>query len=424
MAKKNYSLETRCIQAGWEPKSGEPRILPIYQSTTFKYDTADQVADLFDLAAEGHMYSRISNPTVEGLEKKVASLEGGVGAVAVSSGQAATLLSILTLASEGDHLVAMNNLYGGTHTLLSSTLKKFGIDSTLIPVNDPQALEEAIQENTKLVFAEALTNPSVEVLDIEKTAEVAHAHGLPLIVDNTFPSPALCRPIEFGADIVTHSSTKYLDGHATSVGGIIVDSGQFDWTQGKFPCLTDPDPNYHGLSYTESFGNQAYLTKCRAVYLRDLGTTMSPFNAFLTNLGTETLALRMERHSENALAIAQALEADPHVESVAYPGLDSSPYKDLANKYLPKGASGVISLRIKGGIEETKAWINNLKLASLVVHVGDIRTHVLHPASMTHRQLSPQALKAAGIAPNQVRLSVGLEGVDDLIEDLVQAFEN
>lgn len=422
MSEKNYSLETACVQGGYQPKAGQPRILPIYQSTTFKYDTADQVADLFDLAAEGHMYSRISNPTVEALEKKVASLEGGIGALAVSSGQAATLLSILTLASCGDHIIAMNNLYGGTHTLFDSTLRKFGIETSFVPLNDPEALEGAIRDKTKLIFAETLANPGVEVLDIEAVAGLAHAHDLPLIVDNTFPTPFLCQPFRFGADIVVHSSTKYLDGHATSIGGIIVDSGQFDWNRGKFDCLTDPDPAYHGLSYTETFGQSAYLTKARAVYLRDLGTTMSPFNAWLTNLGTETLALRMERHSKSALTIARALEKDPHIESVSYPLLDSSPYKSLADKYLPKGGSGVIALRIKGGIEETKAWINRLRLASLVVHVGDLRTHVLHPASMTHRQLSEEALRAAGIAPNQVRLSVGLEGVDDLLEDLTQAF--
>ncbi|MDD7732663.1 MAG: O-acetylhomoserine aminocarboxypropyltransferase/cysteine synthase [Firmicutes bacterium] len=423
MFDKKYSLETACVQGGYQPKAGEPRILPIYQSTTFKYDTADQVADLFDLAAEGHMYSRISNPTVEALEKKVATLEGGIGALAVSSGQAASLLSVLTLASSGDHIIAMNNLYGGTHTLFDSTLRKFGIETSFVPLNDPEALERAIRDETKLIFAETLANPGVEVLDIERVASLAHARDLPLIVDNTFPTPFLCQPFRFGADIVVHSSTKYLDGHATSIGGIIVDSGRFDWTRGKFDCLTDSDPAYHGLSYTETFGQAAYLTKARAVYLRDLGTTMSPFNAWLTNLGTETLALRMERHSENALTIAQALEKDPHIESVSYPLLDSSPYKNLADKYLTKGGSGVIALRIKGGFDETKAWINRLRLASLVVHVGDLRTHVLHPASMTHRQLSEEALRAAGIAPNQVRLSVGLEGVDDLLEDLTQAFQ-
>lgn len=424
MSEKKWAIETACVRAGYEPKSGEPWITPIVQSTTYQYDTADQVADLFDLKASGYFYTRLSNPTVDVLEKKISALEGGIGAVATGSGQAANLQAILNIASVGDHIVAMNNLYGGTHTLIGATLKKFGIDCTFVQLNDLEAIEAAIQDNTKLIFGETLANPGVELLDIEAVAQIAHRHQIPLIVDNTFPTPYLCRPFEFGADIVTHSSTKYLDGHATALGGLIVDSGHFDWTSGKFAALTDPDPNYHGLSYTEQFGPFAYLTKLRVVYLRDLGTIMAPFNAFLTNLGTETLALRMERHSQNALKVAQALTGHPKVEEVLYPHLPGSPYKALADKYLPRGGSGVIGLRIKGGASAAARWINRLKLIALVVHVGDLRSMALHPASMTHRQLSDQELEAAGIAPNQIRLSVGLEQVDDILADIYQAFED
>lgn len=420
---KKLSLETLCVQGGYRPKSGEPRILPIYQSTTYKYDNADEVGELFDLQREGHMYSRISNPTVAAWEEKIADLEGGIGAVATSSGQSATLNAVLTLCEQGDHIVAMNNLYGGTYTLLGSTLRKLGVTTTFVPLNDLQAIEEAITPNTKAVFGETIGNPGVDVLDIEQIAKTAHKHGLPLIVDNTFATPYLCRPFDHGADIVTHSSTKYLDGHAAAVGGIIVDSGKFDWENGKFPCLTERDPNYHGLSYTETFGDSAYIVKARVVYVRDFGNVMSPFNAFITNLGTETLALRMKKHSENALKIAEYLKDHPGVEWINYPYLKDNKNYPLAKKYLPKGASGIISLGIKGGVEETKQWINSLELASLVVHVGDIRTHVLHPASMTHRQLSEEAQREAGILPNMVRLSVGIEDVDDIIADLEQAFK-
>lgn len=421
---KNLSIETICVQGGYEPKSGEPRIAPLYQSTTYKYDNADEVGELFDLAREGHMYSRISNPTLEVFEKKVAALEGGVGAVATSSGQAANLLAILTICQSGEHIVALNNIYGGTFTLLSSTLKKFGIETTFVSLDSTdEEVSKAIQENTKLLFTESLGNPGVRVLDIERYANLAHKHDLPLVIDNTFPTPYLLRPIEYGADIVTHSTTKYLDGHATSVGGIIVDSGKFNWDNGKFACLTDEDPNYHGLSYTETFKEQAYITKARVVFLRDLGATMSPFNGFLTNLGIETLALRMDRHSENALKIAQFLESNPNVESVAYPLLESSPDYELAKKYLPKGASGIISFEVKGGVNEGKEFINSLKLASLVVHVGDIRTHVLHPASMTHRQLSKEDQLKGGVTEGLIRLSVGIENADDIIADLKQGLE-
>lgn len=421
---KKYSIETLCVQAGYEPKSSEPRITPIHQSTTYQYNSADEVAELFDLTREGHMYSRISNPTVEVLEKKVAALEGGIGALATSSGQAASLLAVLTICKNGDHFVADKNLYGGTFTMFTSTLKHMGIDVTLADfAASEEEINRTIQSNTKLLFAETIGNPSLKVLDIEKIANIAHKNGIPLVVDNTFPTPYLCRPIDYGADIVIHSTTKYLDGHATSVGGIIIDSGNFNWNNGKFPCLTEPDPNYHGLSYTESFTAAAYITRARVVFMRDLGTTMSPFNAFLTNLGVETLALRMERHSENALKIANWLEANANVEWVIYPKLKSNADYELAEKYLNKGGSGVITFGIKGGIEEGKRFISALKLVSLVVHVGDIRTHVLHPASATHRQLPAEAKLEGGITDNMIRLSVGIENADEIIKDLANALE-
>ncbi|HHT19879.1 MAG TPA: O-acetylhomoserine aminocarboxypropyltransferase/cysteine synthase [Tissierellia bacterium] len=415
-------IDTLCTQAGYDPKSGDTRIVPISQSTTYYYEQAADVAALFDLAAEGHMYSRISNPTVEVLEKKLAALEGGVGALGVASGQSATLLSVLTITDAGDHIIAMNNLYGGTFTLLSATLGRLGIETTLI---DPSASEEEIdglvKENTKLIFGETIGNPLVDVLDIERIARIAHKHRLPLYVDNTLATPVLCRPIEWGADIVVHSATKYLDGHATSLGGIIVDSGQFDWrASGRHHQLVEPDPNYHGLSYVESFGEAAFIVRARAAFLRDFGTTLSPFNAFLINLGTETLHLRMERHSENALQVARFLKDHPGVEWVAYPGLSGSASKDLADKYL-SGGSGIIAFGVRGGSDEAVKFIDSLKLASMVVHLGDLRTHVLHPASMTHRQLSEAQQRASGITPNLIRLSVGIENVADIIADLEQA---
>lgn len=420
---KKYAQDTICIQGGYEPKNGEPRILPIFQSTTYKYDEADEVAKLFDLEAAGHMYSRISNPTVEALEKKIAEMEGGVGAMATSSGQAANLIAILTICNAGEHVLAMSNLYGGTFTLFTSTLKKMGIEVTFVDHRaDGREISSKIQANTKLIFGETIGNPGVDVLDIERIAEIAHDNSIPLVIDNTFATPYLCRPFEFGADIVTHSTTKYIDGHATSVGGIIVDSGKFDWkSSGKFPHLTESDPSYHGLSYTEKFGAAAYITKARVAFLRDMGSTMSPFNAFLTNLGVETLALRMERHSSNALAAARFLESHPNVSWVNYPLLESSQSFDLARKYLPGGASGIIAFGVKGGVESGKKFIDSLELASLVVHVGDIRTHVLHPASMTHRQLSQEQQIKAGIKPDMIRLSVGIENIDDILADLDQA---
>lgn len=418
----SYLQETICIQGGYQPKKGEPRILPLVQSTTFKYDTADEVAQLFNLEAAGHMYSRISNPTVEGLEKKLAELEGGVGALCTSSGQSANLISILTICHHNEHVVAISNLYGGTYTLFSSTLKKMGIEVTFVDYKDGvKGLEKAIKDNTKLVFGETIGNPSVDVLDIKAIADVAHSHGLPLIIDNTFATPYLCRPFEHGADIVTHSTTKYCDGHATSVGGVIIDSGKFDWSQGRHYHLTDPDPSYHGLSYTDTFKESAYILKARVSLLRDMGNTMSPFNAFLTNLGLETLALRMERHSQNALEVAKFLQSHPKVEWVKYPGLETDPSYELCQKYLSKGSSGIVAFGVKGKEEEGKKFIDALELASLVVHVGDIRTHVLHPASMTHRQLTKEQQLLAGVTPEMIRLSVGIEGIKDIIADLDQA---
>lgn len=419
---RKYQQETMCIQEGYKPKNGEPRILPIYQSTTYKYDSADEVGKLFDLEEDGHIYTRISNPTVEALEKKIAAMEGGVGAVCTSSGQSATMLAILTICKCGQHVLAMSNLYGGTYTLFTSTLAKFGIEVSFIDINSTdQEIKNAINPNTKLIFGETIGNPGVDVLDIERIAQVAHENNIPLIVDNTFATPFLCRPFEFGADIVTHSTTKYIDGHATSVGGIVVDSGKFNWCNGKFPELTNPDPSYHGLSYTERFGNAAYITKLRVAFLRDIGNIMTPFNAFLTNLGVETLALRMERHSQNALEMARFLENHPSIEWINYPCLESSKSYDLAKKYLPKGGSGIISFGIKGGVESGKKFIDSLELASLVVHVGDIRTHVLHPASMTHRQLSEEQQIQAGIRPEMIRFSVGIEAIEDIKADIAQA---
>lgn len=418
----NYAIETKCAHEGYNPGNGEPRIAPIVQSTTYKYDSADDVAALFDLAKAGHMYTRISNPTSGVLEAKIAALEGGVGALAVSSGQAATLTAIITICNAGEHIVAMNNLYGGTYTLINSTLKKFGIEATFVDFNAPdEVIQNSIQANTKLVFGETIGNPGVDVLDIERIASIAHRNGLPLFIDNTFATPYLCRPFEWGADIVTHSATKYLDGHATSVGGVIVDSGKFDWNNGKFPHLTEKDPNYHGLSYTEAFKEAAFITKARVVFVRDMGQTISPFNAWLINLGTETLALRMARHSENALTVARFLQNHPNVAWVKYPKLESSDSFALAEKYLPLGGSGIIAFGVKGGLAESKKFIDSVKLASLVVHVADIRTHVLHPATMTHRQMSKADQLKSGIEENMVRLSVGIENAADIIQDLDQA---
>lgn len=419
-----FRLETMALHAGYEPKNGEPRVLPIVQSTTYKYDNAQQVADWFDLKAGGHIYSRLSNPTVCALEAKIAALEGGAAAVCTSSGQSASMLSVLNIASAGDHLICASVVYGGTYNLFSYTMKKMGISVTFVDVNAPLSeLKKAVRKETKCVFAETLSNPKAVVLDIEKFARLAHEADVPLIVDNTFATPALCRPLEWGADVVTHSCSKYLDGHAVALGGIVVDGGKFDWKNGKFPELCEPDPSYHGTVFTEWFGASAYAVKLRAQLIRDIGNYLSPMNAFLINLGTETLPLRMERHSENALKLAQWLSENDSVEWVRYPGLPGSEDYELVKKYLPKGCSGVFTAGIKGGRDGVERFMNALKVASIAVHVADIRTLVLHPASMTHRQLTDEQQQEAGITPEMIRISVGLENIDDIIADFEQALK-
>ncbi|WP_291444852.1 O-acetylhomoserine aminocarboxypropyltransferase/cysteine synthase family protein [Desulfovibrio sp.] len=414
--------ESLCLHAGYEPGNGEPRVLPIVQSTTFKYATTAEVAKLFDLAEAGFFYSRLGNPTVDAVEQKIAALEGGVGALCTSSGQAASMLSLLNVAQSGDHVVSAASIYGGTFNLFAVTLKKLGIEVTFVDQTSSEAeLEKAFRPNTRAVFGETLSNPSMDVLDIERFAKLAHRHRLPLIIDNTFATPVLCRPFEFGADIVVHSTTKYMDGHALQVGGVIVDSGNFDWASGKFPEFTEPDPSYHGLVYSQAFGKAAYIVKARVQLMRDMGCCQSPQGAFYINQGLETLPLRMERHCRNAEAVAAYLEKHPAVESVNYPRLLGHPQKALADKYMPKGCSGVISLSLKGGREAGARFIDSLKMISLQVHVADIRTCVLHPASSTHRQLTDDQLREAGITPGMVRLSVGVEHVDDIIADLEQA---
>lgn len=417
-------LETKCLHAGYTPKNGESDTLPIWQSTTFKYDTTESVAQLFDLKAAGFFYSRLANPTVDAVEQKIAALEGGVGAICTSSGQAACMLSIMTICKAGDHVLACSNLYGGTINLMAVTLKRFGIDITFFDQTlSNEEISKHFKPNTKAVFGETITNPSVDVLDIERIAQVAHEHGVPLIVDNTFATPYLCRPFEFGADIVMHSTTKYIDGHALSVGGVVVDSGKFDWAAHKdiFPEFVEPDESYHGTVYTRDFGNAAYIVKARTQLIRDLGCLQSPQNAFYINLGLETLPLRMEQYCKNALAVAKFLKQHDKVASVKYPGLDDSKDSALVAKYLPKGCSGVISLELKGGREAGAKFIDSLNLVRLEVHVANIRSCVLHPASSTHRQLTDEQLAAAGINPGLVRLSVGLENVQDIIADLEQA---
>lgn len=419
---KNWELETLAVQAGYMPGNGEPRTVPIVQSTTFRYTDARSVAELFDLKREGFFYTRLANPTVDAFEKKIAALEGGAAAVATSSGQSANVIAVLNLVRCGDHVVAVSSLYGGTISLFTNTFKKFGIEFTFIsPDAAPEEIEQAIRPNTKALFAEMLANPALVVLDVEKMAAAAHKHGIPLIVDNTFPTPYLCRPFEFGADIVTHSTTKYLDGHAVTLGGIVVEKGSFDWGSGKFPELSEPDKSYHGTVYLRDFPASPYSAKLRAQWVRDLGNPMQPFNAFLNILGAETLCVRMDRHCANALAMAQFLERHPKVGWVNYPGLKSSPQYALAQKYLPRGCSGVLCFGVKGGAKAGEKLMNALKLAAICVHVADLRTCVLHPASMTHRQLSEAELAAAGVSPDMVRLSVGLEHIDDLKADFDQA---
>ena len=415
-------IETKCIQEGYKPENGQPRVLPIYQSTTYKYDSAEHVGRLFDLQETGHFYSRISNPTVEAVENKIAALEGGVGALCTISGQSATMLAVLNILSAGDHLVSAASIYGGSTNLFGVTLKRLGIEVTWIDQNDDEeAISKAFRKNTKALFGETIANPALTVLDIEKMARIAHGHGVPLIVDNTFATPVLCRPIEWGADIVTHSTTKYMDGHAVQLGGVIVDSGNFDWTSGKYPELVEPDESYHGVSYTQAFGRAAYLSKARLQLMRDMGVYPPASAAFLLNLGLETLALRMERHSQNALHVAQYLSGSGKIESVSYPGLPGNPYYDLAQKYTPDGCSGVVSFTVKGGKPAAVRFLDSLKLAAIVVHVADARTGVLHPASSTHRQLTDEQLIAAGITPGLVRISVGIEHIDDIIADIEQA---
>lgn len=415
---------TLCVQAGWQPKKGEPRVLPIYQSTTFKYDTSEQMARLFDLEESGYFYTRLQNPTNDAVAAKITALEGGVGGMLTSSGQAANFYALFNICEAGDHFVAQTSIYGGTYNLFSVTMKKLGIECTFI---DQEASEEeiakAFRPNTKALFGETLSNPGVMVLDIEKFARIAHSHGVPLIIDNTFPTPINCRPFEWGADIVTHSTTKYMDGHATSVGGAIVDSGNFDWDAyaDKFPGLCTPDESYHGLTYTKAFGKNAYITKATSQLMRDLGSIQAPENAFLLNIGLETLHLRMPQHCQNALAVAEWLEKNEKVAWVNYPGLKSSKYYDMAQKYMPNGTCGVLCFGLKGGRDVSIRFMDNLNLAAIVTHVADARTCVLHPASHTHRQLSDEQLLEAGVAPDLIRFSTGIENAEDIIADIEQA---
>ena len=424
---ENYRIETKCIQSGWKPKQGEPRVLPIYQSTTFKYDTTDDMGKLFDLEADGYFYTRLQNPTNDAVAAKIADLEGGVAAMLTSSGQAANFYAVFNICEAGDHIVSASTIYGGTFNLFGVTLKKLGIDCTFV---DSDASEEeiakAFRPNTKVLFAETIANPALVVLDIEKFARIAHSHQVPLIVDNTFATPVNCRPFEWGADIVTHSTTKYMDGHAMQVGGAIVDSGNFDWAAygDKYHGLTTPDESYHGITYTEKFGKAAYITKATVQLMRDLGSIPSPMNCFLLNVGLETLPLRVERHCYNAQKVSEYLNAHEKVSSVNYAGLPGDKYHALAQKYLPNGTCGVISFELKGGREAAVRFMDSLKLAAIVTHVADARTSVLHPASHTHRQLNDQQLEEAGVSPGMIRLSVGIENVDDIIADLEQALKN
>lgn len=420
---KDYSIETKCVQEGWKPENGQPRTLPIYQSTTYKYDSGEHLGDLFDLKAPGHMYTRISNPTLEYVEKKIAALEGGVGAMCTSSGQAASLCAIFNITRSGQNFVAYSAIYGGTTNLFAVTMERMGIEVRFAtPEMTDGDIDALFDENTRLVFGETVANPAMSVFDIERFSALAHRHGVPLIVDNTFATPVFCRPFEFGADIVIHSTTKYMDGHASVVGGVIVDSGRFDWeTCGKFPELTTPDESYHGVVYTRDFKNAAYITKARVQLMRDLGVTPQPIAAYILNLGLETLHLRMARHFENGLAVAKHLESCPQVQRVNYPALESSPEYEKCVKYLGGRCCGVVSFDIKGGRDAAMRFMNSLRLAKIVVHVADARTSVLHPASTTHRQLTDRQLEDAGIGPGLIRMSVGIENIDDIISDIDQA---
>lgn len=418
-------LETKCLHAGYEPQNGEPRQIPIVQSTTFKYDTSEDMGKLFDLEASGYFYTRLQNPTNDAVAAKIAALEGGTAAMLTSSGQAANFYAVFNICSCGDHVVASSTIYGGTFNLFAVTMKRMGIEFTFVEPNcSDEELNAAFRPNTKAVFGETIANPALTILDIERFAKAAHDHGVPLIIDNTFATPVLCRPFEFGADIVTHSTTKYMDGHASAVGGCIVDSGKFDWNAhaDKYPGLTTPDESYHGVTYTERFGLEgAYITKATVQLMRDFGSIQAPQHAFLLNLGLESLPLRMERHSQNALAVAEFLEKHPKVSWVNYAGLPSNPYHALAQKYLPKGCCGVVSFGVKGGREAASKFMKSLKLGMIATHVADARTCVLHPASSTHRQMNDAELEAAGVSADLIRLSVGLENIEDILADLDQA---
>lgn len=421
---KQYQLETKCVQSGYEPQNGEPRVVPICQSTTFKYESSDAMGDLFDLKADGFFYTRLANPTTDAVERKIADLEGGVGAMLTSSGQSAVFSALFNICKSGDHVISISTLYGGTFNLLNKTLREMGIEVTFVnPDTSDQEIEALFRSNTKAVFGETLTNPSLVVMDIEKFAHLAHAHHVPLIVDNTFPTPIHLRPIEFGADIVVHSTTKYMDGHAVAVGGVVVDSGNFDWSAGDYPQLTQPDESYHGIVYTQHFGKMAYIAKAKTHLMRDLGFTPSPNNAFLLNLGLETLHLRMKQHAQNAQKIAEFLEQHPKVSWVNYPGLPSNQYYQLAQKYMPNGTCGVISFGVTGGRKAAVTFMEALKIAAIVTHVADARTCVLHPASSTHRQMNDDELKAAGVSPDLIRMSVGIESAEDLIADISAALD-
>ncbi|MFR8745212.1 MAG: O-acetylhomoserine aminocarboxypropyltransferase/cysteine synthase family protein [Peptoniphilus sp.] len=425
MTKKN--LGTLCVQAGYEPKNGEPRVVPIVQSTTFKYDSSEQMANLFDLKEAGYFYTRLANPTNDAVANKITALEGGVAGILTSSGQAANFYALLNIVSAGDHIVASSAIYGGTYNLIANTMKKLGIEATFVePDVSLEELNKAFKENTKAVFGETLSNPSLSVLDIETFAKAAHDHGVPLIVDNTFPTPIFLRPIEWGADIVTHSTTKYMNGFANSVGGVVVDSGNFDWSKhkDKFPGLTEPDESYHGVVYTETFGKGAYITKMTTTLMRDLGSIPSPQNSFYLGIGLETLHLRMPRHYENALALAKYLKANDKISWITFPGLEGDSQYELAQKYLPDGSCGVIAFGINGGREAATKFMDSLKLAAVVTHVADSRTCVLHPASTTHRQMNDEELAHAGISPDLIRMSVGIEDAEDIIKDVEQALAN
>lgn len=421
---KKLNKGTICVQGGWQPKKGESRVLPIFQSTTFKYETSEQMARLFDLEDSGYFYSRLQNPTVDAVGAKIAALEGGVGAVLTSSGQAANFYAILNICQAGDHFVSATTIYGGTYNLFSVTMKKMGIEVTFVDADAPaEEIEKAFRPNTKAIFGETISNPGAAVLDLEKFASIAHKNGVPFIVDNTFATPINCRPIEWGADIVTHSTTKYMDGHAVAVGGAVIDSGNFDWEahHDKFTCLTEPDESYHGLVYTKNFGKAAYITKVVSQVMRDLGAMMAPQNAFLLNLGLETMHLRMPRHCENAQKVAEFLQAHPKVKWVNFSGLQGDKYHSLAQKYLPNGGCGVMAFAVEGDKEDAIRFMDSLNFISIVTHVADARSCVLHPASHTHRQLSDEQLKESGIDPDLIRLSVGIEDAEDIIADLEQA---